>query len=277
MTTWDAAVQQCGITTTTTHPNRQDIQLARLRPLQKKGGVMEKLMVRLYSGTTPNLTISYNRQYTTNPFSSLSETAITGLRIPSGNHEQAIELMIKDLKLQISNRSPHAINFLPNANIIKYLPDVLRPYIENTDTSNSNARTIKNVVDYSYEFSRNADFNTLDMNEKKQVLSQTVSALLKNGWYLNCRGRRITSVSPKGKINPLTTLAEHKLHRSGTFGQQRKWDDLLHARPRRPRRGSSSGSSSFSSNSDSDSSSSSSSSSSDSSNTNTSSSGSESD
>ncbi len=245
VTTWDAAVNQCGMTM---HADQQDIAFARLRPLQKKGGVMEKLLFRLYRYRT--LTIFYDRQYTTNPFSRLSEKEITGFRIPSGNHEQAIRLMLSDLNLQVKQRSPHVINFLPSANTIKYLPDVLRPYIQETGTTlYSNARTAKNVVEYKYNFLPNADFNILNIDQKKQVLSQTVSALLKNGWYLNCSGKRITSVSPTGKINSLTTLAEHKLHRSGTFAQQRKWDDLLHARPRRSRTESSGSSDSSSFNS----------------------------
>jgi hypothetical protein len=242
VTTWDAAVNQCGMPR---RANQQDIAFARLRPLQKKGGVMEKLVFRLYSSTT--LTILYNRQYTTIPFSRLSEKEITDLRILSGHHKQAIELMLSDLNLQVKQRSPHVINFLPSVNTIKYLPYVLRPYIQETGTGlalYSNARTIKNVVEYTYNFLTNANFNILDIDQKKQVLSQTVSALLKDGWYLNCRGQRFTSVSPTGKINSLTTLAEHTLHRSGTFAQQRKWDDLIHARPR-----SGSSSSSFSSSS----------------------------
>ncbi len=88
---WDLAVTRCDISSSS---NTQKIIIARLRRVPRKGGVIDVLEFALSDKTLRGY-------YTTIPFSRLSEDVMAHLRIPSGNHEQAIALMLSDLPMTV--------------------------------------------------------------------------------------------------------------------------------------------------------------------------------
>jgi hypothetical protein len=237
---WNSAVARCNIPSPR---NTQEIIIARLRRVPKKGGVIDMLKFSL-SGTT--LKVTCERHYTTIPFKRLSEETMTHSWqswIPSGNHQRAIALMLSDLSmLTVKSRSNNLITFTTSDTAV--LPSILHPYMQQSALNhnlNSLATISNQLVVYASWFVSNTSFSTLSPAKINSLLGQILSTLSEDGWYLNCEGRRMSLTT---SANSLKTLAEHKLLRHGRRRDQDKWDDLIHARSSDSSSGSSSGSSS---------------------------------
>ncbi len=252
MSYWNSA-QRCN-SGSPLSPGFQRIQVARLRPLRKQGGVVEMLEITLFHSL---LIITNRKQYTTNSFTRSSEEAIsqTNPTIDAGNQDRAVKLMLSDLKLQIKSRNPHEIIFAPTESRDPDIPSMLHPYMPTT----SNYAVMYQSpprVGYSRESTSNDGFRRLSKNDIENLLNQLISSLEQKGWYLVCNGRRQASISLTGKTLPLTTMAKRELLRHGTSEQRREWAGIsnTHKQPavRRRRRSPSNSSSSSSSSSSSD-------------------------
>lgn len=140
--------------------NTQQITIARLRRVPKKGGVIDMLKFSL-SGT--RLTIDCERHYTTIPFKRLPEDTMTQLWLPSGNHQRAVAFMLSDLSmLTVKVRSNNLIAFTTANTVV--LPSVLRPYMQAGGTLGdvySLARISNQLVVYASQFVSNTSFSTL--------------------------------------------------------------------------------------------------------------------
>jgi hypothetical protein len=216
---WDSAVARCNIESP---PNTQKIIIARLRRVPKKGGVIDIMHIIL---SESELRIRCRRHYTTIPFKRLSEDVMTHLRIPSGNHERAIDLMLHDLSMPSVRIRTSGVTHFP-ATIMTVLPSVLCPYmrISSSRYPGGYTTTLSQKVEYTNLFISNTCFNIRDQNS---LLDQILSTLSEDGWYLNCEGRRMSlTTSPSS----LRATVEYKLLRHGRRRDQDTWDDLIHAR-----------------------------------------------
>jgi hypothetical protein len=221
---WNSAVEQCAILSNL-HARMQEIILSRLRPV-KKGGVVDVLRIQNYFGTGARLFIYHTRYYTTIAFTNISEQDIVRCSIPTGDHTRAVHLMVTDLQLPITTREHDAIWFASNMKILQ--SDTLRPYMELVGRESSGQIQEGQQVAYHCSFSSNNKFEHLQPNEVTRLLDQTLSTLLKHGWYLNCRGHyRRTIMSPRGKINSLTKMAGYQINRHGTYKQNKEMRKTL--------------------------------------------------